>query len=280
MKDFSALADMPDFTSSAYQASLNNLRQQMLAAGDPRGNLSDADLAALTSGESHATMITQPIQNGAGYIYRPAGPSIPLPRPNLIPDDLAVAAIMDGNQNLEIPLTYSPQDNAMRRKMSYPRTFSSFPRNIAALSAMPVTQRVRGTGAILVKSLSQMNAFGAFADDTTDGSDDPSTPDNTINLDAPTSTAGTPVASGGVTFGSQLLSALPSLLTAGVGVAKAVQGPTAINPATGLAYPYGVNPVTGLPNPAPLASTTNMTTLLLLGGAVVVVFMMMKKSKR
>lgn len=267
MREFSAPVDMPDFPASAYMASLQALRQQLIAAGDPRGQLSDADLQAAFSGESNSTMILQPIQNGAGYVYRPAGPSIPLPRPNLIPDDLAVAAIMDGNQNLEVPLTFSPNDNAMRRKMSYPSTFSAFPRNISALSAMPITARIAGTGPILVKSLGQLNAFSAFADAASDqalsdqveaGLNDPTASQET---DYTAYTPATPATSGGVSFGSQLLSSLPSLLTAGVGAARTLNGQPA-------------------PVVAPVAQTTsNMTTLLLLGGGALVLFMVLGRKK-
>lgn len=226
------------------------------------------------------------------------GPAMPAKIPDNIPDDIAVAALADGNNSLPILLTFNQQQNDMRRKMSYPRTFQAYPRNVRALGKFPV----------ITGSLNALNAFGAFADGETDvqadaglspqdvidantpasdpgGTDltnvDPSSPQwdtlfanvpdqGTLAAEGvpgaianPTTTTATPATAGGVSFGSGLLASLPSLLTAGLGITNAVTG----RPAT---------PVAGV---AAKPATTSMNSILLLGGLAVAAYFFLNSSK-
>lgn len=219
---------------------------------------------------------------------------IPPSQPDNIPDNLAVQALTDRNQNLTVPLTFSPSQNLMRRKMSYPMVpsgfsaytgFGSYPRSVAGLS-----------GPMVLNSLRQLNAFSAFSDDATGDPSAVAQPADSSSIyagltdqqiadanvpaspaDVTGSSTGSYNASSGAgsganagagsTFGS-LFAALPSLVTAGTSVYNSVQGP---------AKPASITlNAAGQPVIKPVASGGN-TTLLLLVGAAVVVFLMMNK---
>lgn len=263
--------------------SANDIASVLLARKRWPGYLSQLDI----SPEVEAAV------NGLATTQAGGGPAMPAKIPDNIPDDIAVAALADGNNSLPIMLTFNQQQNDMRRKMSYPRTFQAYSRNVRALGKFPV----------ITGSLNALNSFGAFADGETDaqadaglsaqdiidantpasdpgGTDltnvDPSSPQwdtlfanvpdqgtlaaDGININAPTTTTATPATAGGVSFGSGLLASLPSLLTAGLGITNAIQGKPAVatTPATAAA-----------------AAKTNMNTILLLGGLAVAAYFFM-----
>lgn len=200
--------------------------------------------------------------------YRSRGSlSIPPPPPDAISDDIAVRALFRSNQNLPIPLMFSPSQNDMRRKTSFPSTpmaFSAYPNNVRGLSAS-----IRGVGPIMVRSLSMLSPFGD------DSSGDPSVQiesapvDNSSPADTSSVDNSGVVNGSGPSFGSGILAALPSLVQAGTGIYSAVNpqrspSPVYINPLTGQASAPG--------------SSNNMTPILLLGGLALVAFFMMSKS--
>jgi len=209
------------------------------------------------------------------------GSSLRMPTPprDLIGDDVAVMALINRNQNLPLPLTFSPLDNLMRRKMSFPSVpvgFRAYPSNVRSLGS--------GVGVSIVHGLNQLSPMGAFADDTSANVDpiniDVSNPISTseftpttqsqfstdygVNYGTTSDNSGS-----GSNFGTSLLNALPGLISAGTGVYNAA------NPAKPLNINY--NPQTGQPMQS--SSMSSMLPILLLGGAALVVFMMMSKKK-
>lgn len=187
--------------------------------------------------------------------------AFPPSQPDAISDLVAVTALQDSNQNLQVPLSLTPIQNDMRRKMSFPQlpvSFSAYPKNIAGLSGASI----RGVGPLVTRSLGMLNAFGAY-DENGEWYDDQVDTSGSNDSFTPNASSG---------FGTQLLNALPSLVTAGTNVYAATQNNNGPQPVT-------YNPNTGQYTQPQSSNPMNLTMMLVLAGVAVVGFMVLSKRK-